>query len=443
MSHSIGATAPPKPFRSTMTAEQQKAVDQIVTFSQSDQLGHLLDGGAGVGKTFTLAAVADRLEADGFSVTLTAPTHKAAEVLAEKTDREVVTIHSLLGLRPQSVNGVESLKQVGTVSFPPKSILIIDECSMIDDALLGFIKKALVTFKAKVLFVGDRYQLPPVTGRSVVYHLTSIGKSELTTVMRQAAGNPIIQQATGWREYMQAGLEGPEPGLQQELNVLGEGIELVGRAAFEAAMVRTFKADPEQAKVLGFTNGCAARYNNLLRPVVLGQAAGFADIIPGEWLVANAAVIQGDRFILANNQTVQVETSNRVQHGSGLWGYSIITTENHRLFVAENYDEAKRMLNNLASVARALQRQCNAGETKLDAERRKAWREFYALKESLADLRPPYAQTVHKAQGSTYRTTFLDMADIARCTAHSTRARLIYTALTRASHKVIACMGAR
>jgi hypothetical protein len=67
----------------------------------------------------------------------------------------------------------------------------------------------------------------------------------------------------------------------------------------------------------------------------------------------------------------------------------------------------------------------------------KEWREYYTVQETWLDLRPAYASTVHKAQGSTYKKVFIDLSDIGRCTIASDVARMLYVAISRASEKVI------
>ena len=64
------------------------------------------------------------------------------------------------------------------------------------------------------------------------------------------------------------------------------------------------------------------------------------------------------------------------------------------------------------------------------------WQAYYKIKNSLADLRPPFAGTTHKAQGGTFPAVFIDKTNINKCKNRATRARLFYVALTRASENV-------
>ena len=89
----------------------------------------------------------------------------------------------------------------------------------------------------------------------------------------------------------------------------------------------------------------------------------------------------------------------------------------HRAFLPKRHSDAKALLKRLA--------------------KKKEWVDFFSIKETWLDLRPSYASTVHKSQGSTYETTFIDMSDIGKCRIPSDVARMVYVAITRASQQVI------
>jgi exodeoxyribonuclease-5 len=75
-----------------------------------------------------------------------------------------------------------------------------------------------------------------------------------------------------------------------------------------------------------------------------------------------------------------------------------------------------------------------------DTEARNHWKKYFEIKESWLDLRAVYASSVHKSQGSTYETVFIDLADIGANWDAISVARLMYVAVSRASKKVV-CYG--
>jgi hypothetical protein len=67
----------------------------------------------------------------------------------------------------------------------------------------------------------------------------------------------------------------------------------------------------------------------------------------------------------------------------------------------------------------------------------KNWKLFFQLKNNYPDLRPRDACTVHKAQGSTHNTVFIDLQDLSTCRDPVVAARLLYVAFSRARQRVV------
>jgi exodeoxyribonuclease-5 len=93
-----------------------------------------------------------------------------------------------------------------TRAFEEKQLLVIDECSMVDEQ----IGADLLSFDIPILVLGDPFQLPPVEGAGFF----TKGKPDymLTEVHRQAEGGEIIRLATAVREgyYKPMAYQGPE-----------------------------------------------------------------------------------------------------------------------------------------------------------------------------------------------------------------------------------------
>ena len=74
------------------------------------------------------------------------------------------------------------------------SLLVIDECSMVNEEM----KDDILSFNVPILVLGDPGQLPPIEGAGA---LTSVKPDiMMTQVMRQALDNPIIYMATEIRK---------------------------------------------------------------------------------------------------------------------------------------------------------------------------------------------------------------------------------------------------
>ena len=120
-----------------------------------------------------------------------ATTGKAANKLKEVTDRPVSTVHSRL------FKGVSQMEDGGVAFYNPVEIclpgevIICDEASMVDSDLGRTIEQNLPP-GSTLVYVGDREQLPPVSGRGWGPDFDN-PDAVLTEIHRQASGNPILE----------------------------------------------------------------------------------------------------------------------------------------------------------------------------------------------------------------------------------------------------------
>ena len=152
----------------------------------------VITGGPGVGKTTIVKAVVDLAARARRSISLAAPTGRAAKRLAESTRTEAVTLHRLLEYQPQ----------LGTFARNRENpleadVVVVDECSMVDLALFHALVIA-VPPTAQLVLVGDIDQLPSVGAGAVLADVISSGAAtvvRLTEIFRQAAASRIVTSA--------------------------------------------------------------------------------------------------------------------------------------------------------------------------------------------------------------------------------------------------------
>ena len=191
----------------TLTAEQQIAFDALRDFAEGRTGAALavLEGFAGTGKTTVVAELLNAL--CGLRVACMAPTNKAVAVLKAKTDSgaEFGSVHSFLGLRlTEMEDGTQKCAPEGRCTLHDYDFAVVDECSMVSESLFREIVQSKRS--CRVLFVGDPAQLPPVEdGReSPVFRMIG-NKQRLSSIVRQAAENPIIAASLVVRRDIEAG----------------------------------------------------------------------------------------------------------------------------------------------------------------------------------------------------------------------------------------------
>lgn len=170
-----------------LNAKQREAVDATRT---SGLL--VLTGGPGTGKTTATRALVTLHASAGAKVVLAAPTGRAAKRLSEATQRPASTIHRLLEWNPR-------LGRFSRDRHAPldADLVLVDEASMVDVQLAASLIAA-VRPGARVVFVGDVDQLPPVGPGTVLADLLAtrgVRSVRLTEVFRQASASAIVRGA--------------------------------------------------------------------------------------------------------------------------------------------------------------------------------------------------------------------------------------------------------
>ena len=180
-----------------------------------------------------------------------------------------------------------------------------------------------------------------------------------------------------------------------------------------------------------YTNESAINYNNMIRKAAYFLEDTIQPFYEGERLIANSAVMQDDKTVLTNNEIVHVKHYTETEQYS-IPGYSITLEGDYNKYTQSNLKnvfspKSKGLADKILQLHKDTAIKHNTAEN---------WQTFYKIKNALADLRPPFAGTTHKAQGGTFPAVFIDKRNIDKCRNSTTKARLFYVALTRATTNV-------
>lgn len=270
------------------TACQDSLLRDIGAFLSGDD-GDILvvNGYAGTGKTTAIAAVIDSLAAMEVPCVLLAPTGRAAKVLSSYSHRPASTVHKHI-YRQKSV-GNDGFGQFSLSPNKAKNTLfIVDEVSLIGieqgqqqsstffgsgnllEDLISFVRSGI---DCRLILIGDSAQLPPVgmdcSPALSPEYMGSFGGvffSTLTTVVRQAEGSGILQNATLLRKLIAAAKgDGFIDSLKLDLGSYGD-IERIGGGELIEKIGDAYSVYGEdETIILCRSNRRAIRYNAGIR----------------------------------------------------------------------------------------------------------------------------------------------------------------------------------
>lgn len=413
-----------------LTPCQQNAADVFVDFLYNDEKYLVIEGFSGVGKTALLdhlielvdqhkqlASLVNMKELD--DIFLTASTNQAARVLTKRTKMDTRTIYSALGLKPYKdfKTGKIRLSRKNAENIERK-LVFIDEVSYLGQYPLDTINDC--TPGCKVVLIGDGYQLADVeTGKTPAFDLPN--KVKLLHPVRFSAGSGKDILGKAYRDVIDGTGNFPE---LHKLN-FPDIIHLDG-AKFQAKVDEIFNTTwtAGRSRILAWTNGKVKEYNDYIREKITGNN----DFYVGELVSTPSPLLT---FTGNKKCTISTDTQMVIQDVG-----KVITVEGFavRKIKAKVIFDGK-MVGGEITVDQPLKRS-EVDYAIREARKNKDWSRKFMLEEQFSDLRPIYASTVHKSQGSTYDDVFINLEDIGKCGYSDTVARLLYVAITRAKGNV-------
>ena len=411
----------------------------------------VISGGPGTGKTFTVAKILALLQEQqgpgALRTALAAPTGKAAGRLQEAMKKsleglecadsikaalplEASTLHRLLKPIPES-----PYFRYDSKNPLPFEVIVIDEASMVDLALLSKLVQALSP-GARLILLGDKDQLASVEAGAVLGDICGLGKNQgfskdfrdsyYRVAGERLDGGPEDERGTGIRDAIITLKKSYRFGSSS-------GIEAVSRAVNEGDGVGALGR-------LKDSSASDIRWRDLPRPETLAAAikplavSGFSEYFQpagdrelfesfGRFRIL-CALREGPYGVQALNGMIeQLLRQAGLIRQAGRWypGRPVMITRN---------DYPLRLFNGDMGIALA------------DPEGNQELRVFFPSPDGVVRKYPPlrlpehetaYALTVHKSQGSEFDRVLLILPD--RDVPILTR-ELFYTGVTRAREEV-------
>ncbi|MER9436718.1 AAA family ATPase [Mesorhizobium sp. M0618] len=413
-----------------LNAGQMKAAEKFLEFLFSPDKEFIISGPAGVGKTYLMNYIIDNtmprylemckllgVKPEYTEVVMTATTNKAAEVLSKSTKRPTSTAcnHFNLVVYDDFKTGQAVLKQTAKWRVHQKQIIFIDEASMIDTQQWKMFHEG--TMDCKLVYVGDHNQLAPVHEDLSPVYKHGAPMIELLEPVRNAGQPALMAICQQLRDTVATGVFKPikpVPGV----------IDLLNGPQMQSEINRVFAQQTHEARILAFTNRRVIEYNDYIRTYRQLPASFQA----GELLVNNTVL-----HTKQGNISVEAELEVLRNHGPT----KVMIDDEHSVWLDVDVLDLQ---NQFGDVIRSVQFPTDRehfNELVKYYNRSKNWMKKTFLKNNFADLRQHDSATVHKSQGSTYETVFVDLGNISTCNVPSQVARMLYVAFSRARNRVI------
>ena len=453
--------------------QQKEALEFLRQFLNSNELEATLSGYAGTGKTFLLDYFVNKM--CNVSVCPTAPTHRAVRQVEKSLNKRGRTLQSLHGLRP---NLDISNFDISNPQFDPRGntyiknykLVIIDEASMITDSIYELNLKRAKEFGVKILYIGDPLQLPPVqkgktskTG-SKAFSVKNI--FNLTQIVRQEEGNPLLELfplirydvANNTRTFV-------EHIIKNRRNIKDNtGYEVVNDKTFNNYLLEDYREtiankQVDKFRILTFTNDSVKKHNAFVRNKIIHNNTQI--LTKDDVLTSYTTIV--DEFlspVVTNSDDYVIENIREYINPNDVktWAVNLKNTSTNlptnTIQIVDHKDKS------FIKYYKLLKELHNEALNSHRSDRAKKWVKYYTTKEELLtmvqfplynkqmvkkDIDYAYAITIHKSQGTTFDTVFIDLTDILyknyNGKLYKRRLdilnRLIYVAISRARNKVI------
>lgn len=412
-----------------LNAGQEAAAEGVFEFLLSDEEEMIISGPGGVGKTFLLGFLADRIvpryreacklvgiKQQYFDIIFTSTTNKAADVLSQACKRQVNTTASFLHLRVREDydTGVTQLSKTPKWEVHENLIIIVEECSMVDAALYAYLREG--THNCKIIYVGDHCQLAPVREKLSPIYNKQLRTYELTEPVRNAGQPALLDLCTQLRYTV-------ENGIFYDIEEVPGVIDMFNEQEMEAWISENCIEQSNSQRILAYTNKRVMNYNDHIREVRKLPP----EYTVGEMLV-NASVFSYGKKNLSVEAEVEIKKISE--------DTSFIDIDRESRVEIRRADVYSTWAGMLYDVPLAVDRNY-VNELAKYFWRERMYSLYFKCKNTFMDLRPLDACTFHKSQGSTYDTVVIDAYNLGTCRDAEMAARMLYVGVSRARNRVI------
>lgn len=212
-------------------------------------------------------------------------------------------------------------------------------------------------------------------------------------------------------------------GVFKPIKIVPGVIDWLSDDDMEREVHNEFLGKDTDARILAYTNDRVVAYNDHIRE--LRHLHSTYTI--GEKLINNSAVQLKDNMMSVEEEVEIIQLSDTVDE---------IQVEDG-IYMAVRYADLENKFGDVYANMPLPEDKDHYNKLIKYFTKNKNWERYFYMKKTFPDLRPRDAATVHKAQGSSYITAFVDLGNLSTCRDPNLAARLLYVAFTRARTRVV------
>jgi hypothetical protein len=442
-----------------LNAEQKQFVEYLLECEKIQKREMVIvNSPGGTGKTFTIKIIKSILRCLSY---ILAPTNKAVSLFKESS-LQAQTIHRFLNAKSEYEYDGEIQFSFGAPKLAKSErhkyhIVIVDECSMVDSHMFESFRNYLAEYNSLICFMGDHYQIPPVNEKFSVVFNQKIRMFLFVQNMRTMCPE-ILRVSQFFRNIFSTNVNEKEildfiqiKNLEDSINEFFINSETV----YLTWTNKKKETISNYVRQRMFGSGLIPKYMNQERLIF----SGYKNIKDESWWFEQDTT-KRDRICPEhiNTESKLILATMKQYHCLNTMDKNIIYYSNDIIEIKNLSTITLNIYNKIFNFYKFLDQNdiiwltpYDCSFEKMDQEfrnkrqliknmpnsllKKQEWWNYYFQKRLLfPDLDYSYAMTVHKAQGSQWKTVLVDVFTILKS---SDKKQLLYTAVSRAIEKVV------
>lgn len=435
-----------------LTTEQSCFIDRVMELQKGSIV---LNSPAGTGKTFTISKlqlVMNNLPHDDRrKITVLAPTNKAKDVLISNNIM-AITIH-------QFFKSEKKINDDGIITYPlslpdinkyTNAIIIIDECSMINDEMFDLFE--IISLTSLVIYAGDHIQLPPIQPKKKDDRLNEKVKSTRSKVFETG------YETWEFTKNMRSKIYSSTIMLTKARDAVVKKIMPPSISSMTIdEILPYFEEIEDDSIILAYSNERVNFYNKRVREFLFCKDG--SELQPyyiNEVLIFTGLRTNNNGYRYSTGSTVIIKSlstesitlnyaecdcdletdfnrslckAHKFRYGSVFIKFYKIIDQNGITWYICHRDSLKAF------------KELSNQYLKICIMRKKSyiWKQYYDWIDLYSpDLKYRYSSTIHKSQGSQWRNVFVDRKNLIRCSQNDQLLKVngYYTAISRMTTEV-------